>query len=47
MFNSRDGETTGSDSNSTSMKSQRLFDPNSGRTMLLKSKAMVEAITLE
>jgi hypothetical protein len=47
MSSSRDGETTGSDNNSTSMKSQRLLDLNNGRTTLLKSKATVEATTSE
>jgi hypothetical protein len=44
-LSSRGGERTGSDSNSTSKKSQRPFDHNNGRTMLSKSKAMVEAAT--
>jgi hypothetical protein len=42
---SRDGERTGSDNNSTSMRDPRQSDLNNGRTMPWKSKAMEEALT--
>jgi len=44
---SRDGERMLQPSNSSSTQFQRPLDPNNGRTMAWKSKAMVEAQTLE
>jgi hypothetical protein len=44
---SRDGERMLQPSNSSSTQFQRPLDPNNGKTMVWKSKAMVEVLTLE